>query len=347
MAVFGRFGFEVYPFPDPNAEFESALSLLRNNNGRTKDYNQPNQPAQTRIACDRFGGAFRTTNTTSNTNIATTAAIAKTSATNNQHHHLWLDFNNVNALSHIPSSSVARIIVDWSTWRYMFPASQSVRAHWLRILEPAGDLLFEATVSSIAYSCRPANDSSVAESILSWDFDNPSHVTVSASLPTSFHELPTIPTAPFHQTGASSSLLLATTAVHQLQPHRKEQQQQLQLHHRLQKEKRRILSAPQSRHAFETLVAADKDWELCQRLYPALDAIWVDLFMRGRSETDGNSEESSSGEDRWGSFELHEDFGPDGTDGSGASDGVVRGLQYPISTKGWVQRWFRVIKQTK
>ncbi|KAJ3398066.1 hypothetical protein HDU80_009313 [Chytriomyces hyalinus] len=56
------------------------------------------------IPVDRFGGAFPTPSTPESLQ-----------------YHLWIDFNDPTALAKIPDACIHRIIVDWSTWRYMTP----------------------------------------------------------------------------------------------------------------------------------------------------------------------------------------------------------------------------------
>ncbi|KAJ3231737.1 hypothetical protein HDU81_003547 [Chytriomyces hyalinus] len=56
------------------------------------------------IPVDRFGGAFPAPSTP-----------------DSLQYHLWIDFNDPAALAKIPDACIHRIIVDWSTWRYMTP----------------------------------------------------------------------------------------------------------------------------------------------------------------------------------------------------------------------------------
>ncbi|KAI8831224.1 hypothetical protein BJ741DRAFT_617807 [Chytriomyces cf. hyalinus JEL632] len=56
------------------------------------------------IPVDRFGGAF-----------------PAPSSPDSLQYHLWIDFNDPTSLAKIPDACIHRIIVDWSTWRYMTP----------------------------------------------------------------------------------------------------------------------------------------------------------------------------------------------------------------------------------
>ncbi|KAI8822348.1 hypothetical protein BJ741DRAFT_635602 [Chytriomyces cf. hyalinus JEL632] len=56
------------------------------------------------IPVDRFGGAF-----------------PAPASPDSLQYHLWIDFNDPTALAKIPDACIHRIIVDWSTWRYMTP----------------------------------------------------------------------------------------------------------------------------------------------------------------------------------------------------------------------------------
>ncbi|KAJ3315630.1 hypothetical protein HDV04_002044 [Boothiomyces sp. JEL0838] len=76
------------------------------------------------LVCDRFGGVFK-----------------------EDHPHLWMDFNNLNALRYLQSNVFKEIIIDWSTWRYMFH-STDVLTEWHRVLDTNGRLVFEGGLSS-------------------------------------------------------------------------------------------------------------------------------------------------------------------------------------------------------
>ncbi|KAI8842495.1 hypothetical protein BC829DRAFT_401639 [Chytridium lagenaria] len=110
--------------------------------------------------CDRFGGAFQASTQTESPKLPPP--------------HLWMDFNNPSALHLIPSNTFDRIIVDWSTWRYLTPLAPTVLDHWRRILKVGGDLAFESSVASV----RVVPDGT---STLLYDFDNPTHVVIDVS----------------------------------------------------------------------------------------------------------------------------------------------------------------------
>ncbi|KAJ3180460.1 hypothetical protein HDU87_001969 [Geranomyces variabilis] len=85
--------------------------------------------------------------------------------------HLWLSFTNIDDLQHITTSSISRIVFDFSTWRYMKLAPPVLR-EWARILVPDGWLAFDAGLASVRL------DSSAAAGTVSWDCDNPTHAVV-------------------------------------------------------------------------------------------------------------------------------------------------------------------------
>ncbi|KAJ3084485.1 hypothetical protein HDU99_000487, partial [Rhizoclosmatium hyalinum] len=114
------------------------------------------------IPVDRFGGAF----------VGAPAA------------HLWMDFNDSAALARLPESSVDLIAVDWSTWRYLRPASKQVRNAWRRLLKPGACLVFEATAASVLLRQEKEFD---------FDFDNPVHVTVPRAWATQLGPPPLLP----------------------------------------------------------------------------------------------------------------------------------------------------------
>ncbi|KAJ3087098.1 hypothetical protein HK102_011820 [Quaeritorhiza haematococci] len=84
------------------------------------------------IHCDKFGGAFATRFSSSTPTKSTTSNSY--AATIPPPPHLWLDFNNLNALRAIPTDFFDAIVVDWSTWRYMMPSAPGVIEEWSRIL---------------------------------------------------------------------------------------------------------------------------------------------------------------------------------------------------------------------
>ncbi|KAI8815283.1 hypothetical protein BJ742DRAFT_733739 [Cladochytrium replicatum] len=87
--------------------------------------------------------------------------------------HIWMDFNRPEALSQLPDECISQVCIDWSTWRYMTPCARSISSHWSRILKPGGSICFECGISSVRYVQK--ND----EAGLCWDFENPTHATVS------------------------------------------------------------------------------------------------------------------------------------------------------------------------
>ncbi|KAJ3027822.1 UNVERIFIED_CONTAM: hypothetical protein HDU68_003023 [Siphonaria sp. JEL0065] len=102
------------------------------------------------IACDRFGGAF-------------TAPTKRM--------HLWMDFNDPVALTKIPSESVERIVVDWSTWRYMTP------------LKPTHQLPKQTSVTESSVRSQNQNNSSSTSSLEKLAAVNPPGAIQSATRP--------------------------------------------------------------------------------------------------------------------------------------------------------------------
>ncbi|KAJ3237789.1 hypothetical protein HDU78_003867 [Chytriomyces hyalinus] len=109
---FGRFGGELYrASSDADDAMARTLRFLMYNSDSREgaDEEAPclhmvRSRRKTAIPVDRFGGAFPTPSTP-----------------DSLQYHLWIDFNDPTALAKIPDACIHRIIVDWSTWRYMTP----------------------------------------------------------------------------------------------------------------------------------------------------------------------------------------------------------------------------------
>ncbi|KAJ3210836.1 hypothetical protein HDU67_004978 [Dinochytrium kinnereticum] len=156
--------------------------------------------------CDRFGGAFQGPGKKVNTASLPLGPSCPPP-------HLWMDFNDVGALRLLPSAIFDRIVIDWSTWRYLLPLKKAcsqqsdelpystVLDHWWRILRPNGDLVFEGGISSVHVVSDPSfkpisnwtNVSIIPSSLclppspqswLSYDLDNPTHATLTESAAT-------------------------------------------------------------------------------------------------------------------------------------------------------------------
>ncbi|KAJ3164256.1 hypothetical protein HDU88_005568 [Geranomyces variabilis] len=111
------------------------------------------------IPTDMFGGAF------------STAASDNGGPATPPPPHLWLSFTNSDDLQHIATSSISRIVFDFSTWRYM-KLTPPVLSEWERILIPGGWLAFDAGLASVRL------DTAAAAGTVSWDCENPTHAVV-------------------------------------------------------------------------------------------------------------------------------------------------------------------------
>ncbi|KAJ3272968.1 hypothetical protein HDV01_004874, partial [Terramyces sp. JEL0728] len=142
----GRFGHEVYPF-DSNkshpsheqwkSKFDSIVVGRGNGLAWWTD-------SHSHLAMDRFGGVFK-----------------------EDRPHVWMDFNNLKALGYLNSSIFREIIIDWSTWRYMFHNQERV-AEWYRLLDCKGRLIFETGISS--FKIVPDNQLAFAD-FNGWHYD--------------------------------------------------------------------------------------------------------------------------------------------------------------------------------
>ncbi|KAJ3393530.1 hypothetical protein HDU84_001660 [Entophlyctis sp. JEL0112] len=246
VGYLGRFGAEVYPHSDPSDAWARAINLLEAARGsgdigrvgilvgRGLPCSHPDGIEL--IPCDRFGGAFR-----SKSSDQTSAQPAC---------HLWMDFNIHAALALLPSASATTIIVDWSTWRYMTPLAiangpvgngvvgPKILSDWYRILKPGGSLVFEGTISSLRMAPQVSKD------VLDWEFDNPTHPTVSQTWMTPVS---------WPKSEPAVNLQIAWN-------------------------KRKILSAPKSKKDLEVSIETKKEWQICYQLYPMLDKVWENIF---------------------------------------------------------------------
>ncbi|KAJ3326191.1 hypothetical protein HDV06_000067 [Boothiomyces sp. JEL0866] len=122
----GRFGTELYQFDSnvshpANEQWKTRHDSIVVGRGTGSTWWTESSP---HLVCDRFGGVFK-----------------------EDHPHLWMDFNNLKALGCLQSNIFKNIVIDWSTWRYMFHTA-AVLSEWHRILDIGGRLTFEQGISS-------------------------------------------------------------------------------------------------------------------------------------------------------------------------------------------------------
>ncbi|KAJ3118865.1 hypothetical protein HDU96_007607 [Phlyctochytrium bullatum] len=118
-----------------------SASITRNGDGRYEG-----SPAVV-VGCDHFGGAFKNPETDS---------PSTSSGPEEPPLHLWMNFNLPTSLAELPSALFDRILIDWSTWRYLKPLMSLPQPsptllldEWCRLLRPGGDLCFESGIASV------------------------------------------------------------------------------------------------------------------------------------------------------------------------------------------------------
>jgi hypothetical protein len=161
---FGRFGKECYryeyhettPMPESTTHPQTKMIV-----GRGTPFNLGDEW----MSLDAFGGNFKSAEP-----------------------HLWMDFNNPPALTHLHSNWLNLIVIDCSTWRYMKPIIAS--KEWHRILAPGGKLMFEAGAASYCleaaastigyYKSNEADRGLTLSQGFIFTEDNPCHLTLTA-----------------------------------------------------------------------------------------------------------------------------------------------------------------------
>lgn len=180
--IFGRIGTEFHKIEDHQAHFQQQIkSICQSNeacrvlligrgvNDKQKWAFQSDLPVELPdfninksirwVHLDHFGGAF------------SEEALCD---------HLWSDVNCLYALEQIPGDLFDAIVVDASTWRYLY-ASDALRCnHYLRILKTGGSLICESNVASMKFSrhvdaaaCHELNESKIY-----YEHDNFCHLTL-------------------------------------------------------------------------------------------------------------------------------------------------------------------------
>ena len=207
LLPYGRFGPEVYPFRGKEQErLDKTIEIIKDHILNRHSHQQLHSPKTTHplaspslpaelillvgrgdipdnpslsqslvIPCDRFGGAFKHLDH------------------NSFHPHLWLDFNLPESLHLLPHESFDRIIVDWSTFRYLEPmrlvkssyleneSETTVLDLWNRILRKGGCLIFESFVASVqiidfGHHPKPLDNDTLHQ--IEFQFQNPYHVSI-------------------------------------------------------------------------------------------------------------------------------------------------------------------------